>query len=68
MKAFAIALLLIAFCYPVSAADRFVGTYKLNPAKSATSGGQAGREHDRDQGDAERQGTDAFLHVHERTG
>ena len=40
MKAFAIALLLIAFCYPVSAADQFVGTYKLNPAKSATSGGQ----------------------------
>jgi hypothetical protein len=40
MKAFASALLLIAFCYPVSAADQFVGTYKLNAAKSATSGGQ----------------------------
>ena len=38
MKAFASALLLIAFCYPVSAADQFVGTYKLNPAKSASSG------------------------------
>ena len=40
MKAFASALLLIALCYPVSAADQFVGTYKLNPAKSAASGGQ----------------------------
>jgi len=40
MKVFAIALLLIALCYPVGAADQFVGTYKLNSAKSTTSGGQ----------------------------
>lgn len=40
MKALALALALVAFSYPASAADPFVGKYKLNPVKSATSGGQ----------------------------
>ena len=40
MKALAMALALIAIPQLASAADPFVGTYKLNPAKSATSGGQ----------------------------
>ena len=40
MKALALALALIAVPYSASAADPFVGKYKLNPAKSATSGGQ----------------------------
>ena len=40
MKALALALMLIAFSSPAIAADPFVGTYKLNAAKSATSGGQ----------------------------
>lgn len=40
MKAVALALVLIAYSSPASAADPFVGTYKLNPARSATTGGQ----------------------------
>jgi hypothetical protein len=40
MKALALALALIGVPHPASAADPFVGTYKLNVAKSATSGGQ----------------------------
>jgi hypothetical protein len=40
MKALAFALVLMTFPYSASAADPFVGTYKFNPAKSATSGGQ----------------------------
>jgi hypothetical protein len=40
MKALALALALMLVPHPASAADPFVGTYKLNPAKSATSGGQ----------------------------
>lgn len=40
MKAFTVALMLIGFSGAASAADPFVGTYKLNPAKSATTGGQ----------------------------
>ena len=40
MKAVALTLVLIAASVPASAADPFVGTYKLNPAKSATSGVQ----------------------------
>lgn len=40
MKAFAVALVLIAFPCAASAADPFVGKYKLNTAKSATTGGQ----------------------------
>lgn len=41
MKPFAVALaLLLTFTYSASAADSFVGTYRLNAAKSATSGGQ----------------------------
>jgi hypothetical protein len=40
MKAFAVALVLMAFPYSASAADPFVGKYKLNTAKSATTGGQ----------------------------
>jgi hypothetical protein len=40
MKPFAVALLLIAVPGSALAADAFVGTYKLNAAKSATSGGQ----------------------------
>ena len=40
MKALALVLMLIAFSSPAIAADPFVGTYKLNAAKSATSGGQ----------------------------
>jgi hypothetical protein len=40
MKALACALVLIAFPVAVRAADPFIGTYKLNPAKSSTSGGQ----------------------------
>ena len=40
MKALAVALVLMTFPYSASAADPFVGTYKLNAAKSATSGGQ----------------------------
>ena len=40
MKAFAVALLLIAVPMTAAAADPFVGSYKLNTAKSATTGGQ----------------------------
>jgi hypothetical protein len=40
MKALAVALALTAIPYTASAADPFVGQFKLNPAKSATSGGQ----------------------------
>lgn len=40
MKALALALALIAVPVSASAADPFVGTYKLNAAKSATTGGQ----------------------------
>jgi len=40
MKALALALALTTIPHLASAADPFVGTYKLNPAKSATSGGQ----------------------------
>ena len=40
MKAVAFALLLIALPSAALAADPFVGTFKLNAAKSATSGGQ----------------------------
>lgn len=40
MKAMALALALVAVPYAVRAADPFVGTYRLNAAKSATSGGQ----------------------------
>ena len=40
MKALACALVLIAFSAVASTADPFVGTYKLNVAKSSTSGGQ----------------------------
>ena len=40
MKALALALTLIAVPSIASAADPFVGTYRLNPAKSSTSGGQ----------------------------
>ena len=40
MKALALALTLIAVPNAASAADPFVGTYKLNPAKSSSSGGQ----------------------------
>ena len=40
MKALAFALALMAVPHLASAADPFVGTYKLNTAKSATSGGQ----------------------------
>lgn len=40
MKAWALAVALMTVPHLASAADPFVGTYKLNPAKSATSGGQ----------------------------
>src|SRR6187549_860714 len=40
MKAFAFALVLMTLPYPAAAADPFVGRYKLNQAKSTTSGGQ----------------------------
>jgi hypothetical protein len=40
MKALILAVALAAVPYSASAADPFVGTYKLNPAKSATTGGQ----------------------------
>ena len=40
MKALALALTLIAVPNAASAADPFVGTYKLNAAKSSSSGGQ----------------------------
>jgi hypothetical protein len=40
MKALALALTLIAVPSAASAADPFVGTFTLNPAKSSTSGGQ----------------------------
>ena len=42
MKSLALALVLalVGVAHPVSAADPFIGKYKLNPAKSATSGGQ----------------------------
>jgi len=40
MKALALALALVAVPMTARAADPFVGTYKLNPAKSATTGGQ----------------------------
>ena len=40
MKAMALALVLAAVPYTVSAADPFVGTYRLNATKSATTGGQ----------------------------
>ena len=40
MKALALALALMAAPHLASAADPFVGTFKLNVAKSATSGGQ----------------------------
>jgi hypothetical protein len=40
MKALALALALIAVPTVALAADPFVGTFKLNAAKSATSGGQ----------------------------
>ena len=40
MKALALALTLIAVPAAASAADPFVGTFKLNPAKSSASGGQ----------------------------
>lgn len=40
MKALALALTLIAVPSAASAADPFVGTFKLNPDKSSTSGGQ----------------------------
>ena len=44
MKAFAFALVLLTVPYVALAADPFVGKYKLNPAKSATSGGQVPAE------------------------
>jgi hypothetical protein len=40
MKALALALVLVAVPYTVGAADPFVGTYRLNAARSATTGGQ----------------------------
>ena len=40
MKSLILAVALVAVPYAASAADPFVGTYKLNPAKSATTGGQ----------------------------
>lgn len=40
MKPFAVALLLLTVPGSALAADSFVGTYRLNAAKSATSGGQ----------------------------
>ena len=40
MKALALALALMTVPHLASAADPFVGSYKLNPEKSATSGGQ----------------------------
>jgi hypothetical protein len=40
MKALALALAVMTVPQLASAADPFVGTYKLNSAKSATSGGQ----------------------------
>ena len=40
MKALALALALIAIPYTASAADPFVGTFKMNSAKSAAAGGQ----------------------------
>ena len=40
MKAAALVLMLVAFSSPAIAADPFVGKFKLNAAKSATSGGQ----------------------------
>ena len=40
MKPFAVALLLLTVPCSALAADSFVGTYRLNAAKSATSGGQ----------------------------
>jgi len=40
MKALALVLTLIAVPSVASAADPFVGTYKMNPAKSSASGGQ----------------------------
>jgi hypothetical protein len=40
MKALAFAVVLMTVPHLASAADPFVGTFKLNPAKSATSGGQ----------------------------
>jgi hypothetical protein len=39
-KVLALALMLAAVPHTVGAADPFVGTYRLNSAKSATSGGQ----------------------------
>ena len=40
MKALILAAALVAVPYSASAADPFVGTYKLNPEKSKTTGGQ----------------------------
>jgi hypothetical protein len=40
MKTLILAAALVAVPYSASAAVPFVGTYKLNPAKSATTGGQ----------------------------
>ena len=40
MKALALALVLVAVPYTVRAADPFVGVYRFNAAKSATTGGQ----------------------------
>src|SRR5262245_63001574 len=40
MRALAVAALLIAVPMTAAAADPFVGKYKLNTAKSATTGGQ----------------------------
>lgn len=40
MKALALAVVLMTVPHVASAADPFVGTFKLNPTKSATSGGQ----------------------------
>ena len=40
IKALAFALAVVAVPYSTFAADPFVGTYRLNAAKSATSGGQ----------------------------
>ena len=40
MKALAVTLALMSVPHLASAADPFVGTFKLNPAKSSTSGGQ----------------------------
>jgi hypothetical protein len=40
MKAVALALVMLAVPYTARAADPFAGTYRLNAAKSATTGGQ----------------------------